>query len=128
MKKLLVLVLLTLYMGSSTGATFSMHYCKGRLVAVEMAEVIAGHCPKCGGEEKTDCCKSEHRTVKLEKDQKPVENAHKLLPAATPALPVSFMMPVQAYPVPAVAGRPVCHAPPDAHKVHPVILHCTFRI
>lgn len=128
MKKLLVLFLLTLYMGSSTGATFSMHYCKGRLVAVEMADVTAAHCPKCGGEEKGECCKSEHRTVKLEKDQKPVENTHNLLPAAIPVLPVSFMMPLQMHPLTTVTDRSVCHAPPEGHKVHPVIFHCTFRI
>ncbi len=67
MKKFLTLILAMLYMGTSTGATFHMHYCMEKLVDVslwhdEETHVCDSSCCK-------NCCKDVHHTVKLEKDQ-----------------------------------------------------------
>jgi hypothetical protein len=128
MKKFIVLFLLTLYMGSTTGATFSMHYCEGRLVEVQMVDGEEDHCPKCGAKEALDCCKNEHKTLRLDEDQKPAGNASYLLPMAALALPVSFTVLPALSPVAAVTPGYPGHVPPDAGKVSPGILHCIFRI
>lgn len=125
MKKFLVLVLLTLYMGSSTGATLRMHYCKGRLVEVQLTAGADGHCTMCGAATAGNCCKSEHKTVKLDKDQQAAGSAAWTLPEAEVATPLLLMAP--AAPVQMAAHRPASHAPPQG-KVHPNILHCIFRI
>ncbi|WP_119080021.1 HYC_CC_PP family protein [Chitinophaga alhagiae] len=127
MKKFLALVLLTLYMGSSTGATFRLHYCKGRLVAVQLAADKTDQCGQCGAINQQDCCKSEHKTVKLEKDQQPTAYAGYAMPVAM-ALPVTFPPLMEPDTARILAGAPPAHAPPPAPKVHPNVLHCSFRI
>jgi len=57
-----------------------MHYCMGKLAEVQLwHNDNTKKCSKCGNEQgKTcsrDCCKDEHKTVKLEKDQEITENA-----------------------------------------------------
>ncbi len=126
MKKFLVLVLLTLYMGSATGATLRMHYCKGRLIEVQLTSGADGHCAQCGAAAPMDCCKSEHKTFKLDKDQQTAGNAPWVLPAAVVAIPPSIMAPSPS-PLQGTAPRPISHAPPPG-KVHPYLLYCIFRI
>lgn len=125
MKKFLAFILLTLYMSSTTGATFRMHYCMGRLVTVQLTAGEKERCGQCGAVNKQNCCKSEHKTVKLEKDQQAVAYAAYPLPLA---LPVAFPPLMEPDAVRIQGGMPLSHAPPPVFKVHPNILHCSFRI
>ncbi|PSL45725.1 hypothetical protein CLV51_104432 [Chitinophaga niastensis] len=132
MKKVLTLLLAVLYMGSSTGATFHMHYCMGKLVEVQLWHEETKKCSKCGPDQCTacakKCCKDAHKTVKLDKDQKAVEHAfhfQQIAAVATPAANLSLPA-VQALSL--LAEYPISNAPPRSYKVHPYILNCSFRI
>lgn len=133
MKKFLAFILSILYMGSSTGATFHMHYCMDELKEVRLWHGKTLKCDNCKvGMKKAcsrkKCCRDEHKTVKLEKDQKATENLFHFMQA--PAMPVPFACAglAQTQPVSAPEAYPVSNAPPRKGKVHPHILYCTFRI
>lgn len=132
MKKAIALILAFLYVGSSTGATFHMHYCMGKLVEVELWHAEAKKCSKCGAKPSQacakKCCKDEHKTVKLEKDQKAAEYAFHFIQMAALATPVSFFELPQVYSTSLVVEYPTSNAPPRSSKVPPHILNCTFLI
>ena len=94
MKKALALILAFLYAGSSTGATFHMHYCMGKLVEVALWHGEVKPCNQCStGHSKAcakKCCRDEHKTVKLEKDQKAAEHAFHFNQVAMLVAPLSF--------------------------------------
>lgn len=132
MKKVLTLLLLLLYVGTSTGATFHMHYCMGKLVKIELWHGDKKKCSHC----ETDlskgcpkkCCKDEHKTVKLEKDQKVTAPALHFLQMPVADVPVSYVQLPPAKIVRLATAHPVSHAPPYSSKVQPYILHCIFRV
>lgn len=132
MKRLLTLILAILYMGSSTGATFHMHYCMGKLVEVNLWHEDDKKCGNCGTEQSSvcskKCCKDEHKTVKLENDQKATENDINLLQVAAIAAPFPFNDLPGVYTVSLVEKFPTSNAPPRSSKIHTHILNCTFRI
>lgn len=134
MKKLLTLLLAVFYMGTSTGATFHMHYCMEKLVEVQLWHGDAEKCGKCKAKHQHNkqctkkCCKDEHKTVKLEKDQKMTENTVHLMQLVAVTAPVSYPVLQDIHTFSLAAAYPVSNAPPRSSKVHPHILNCTFRI
>ena len=132
MKKLLTLILAILYMASSTGATFHMHYCMGKLVEVKLWHKDGQKCSKCGAEPKSacakKCCKDEHKTIKLEKDQKATENILPFIQLPAIFLPVTYFEQPERCTASLLEEYPVSNAPPRSNKVHTHILNCTFRI
>ncbi|NSL90898.1 HYC_CC_PP family protein [Chitinophaga solisilvae] len=132
MKKFIALILAVLYMGSSTGATFHMHYCNGVLMDVQLWHSSGTQCSKCGTTHSKSCakkcCRDEHKTVKLEKDQKAAENTLHFMQLAVAAVPLPWLELPQADVVRLTAVRPLINAPPRSSKVLTHILHCTFRI
>ena len=132
MKKALVLILAFLYVGSSTGATFHMHYCMGKLVEVGLWHAEANKCSKCGADQSKagvkKCCKDEHKTVKLEKDQKAAEYAFHFMQVVAFATPVSFFNLPQVHALSIVEENPISNAPPRSNKVQPHIFNCIFLI
>lgn len=125
MKQLLTFLLALLYVSTSTGATFHMHYCAEKLVDVSLWHDEDTH--ECGGSCTKKCCKDVHKTVKLEKDQqiaaaKALADMQAVSQAAT--LPVA-VLPVYEIPAPAPFADP---APPPLPHVPAHILHCHFRI
>lgn len=129
MKKFLVLILAVLYMASSTGATFHMHYCNGRLVDVALSHEEQEGCEKCGPETANtcakDCCKDVHKTVKLDKDQQIKESSTHPAEAAIITTKTDFSAQQLLL---TTHTHPVSHAPPRPHPVATYILLCTFRI
>lgn len=132
MKKCFTLIVTLLYLSSSTGATFHMHYCKGKLVEVNLWHKDGKGCSKCGAGENSacgkKCCEDEHKTVKLEKDQKVAENTVHFLTLPLVANPVSFIELSQPQAVIMAEEYPISHAPPQSSNVAPYIFNCTFRI
>ncbi len=134
MKKLLTLIIAVLYVGTSTGATFQMHYCMGKLVGVALWEDAAGKCDKCkaGHHKKAtcqkQCCKDAHKTVKLEKDQKVAENALNIAQHMAVAVPVPGIELPRVQVVTVAEELPLSNAPPRSGKVHTYLLNCTFLI
>lgn len=70
MKKIIVVILTILYLGSSSGATVNFHYCLGRLSDWSINEVKESKtCSGCGMKsgKKGKCCKEESRQYKIDK-------------------------------------------------------------
>ncbi|MCF6404630.1 hypothetical protein L3C95_17165 [Chitinophaga filiformis] len=132
MKKFLVLILAILYVGSSTGATFHLHYCMGKLVKVQLWHEDAKRCSNCGMNKKKQCarkcCRDEHKTVKLEKDQKAAENTVHFMQLVAINSPVFHTGFSEAYPFSVIEEFPLANAPPRSSKVPSRIFNCIFRV
>ncbi|RAJ82232.1 hypothetical protein CLV59_104457 [Chitinophaga dinghuensis] len=132
MKKIFALILAVLCLGTSTGATVRIHYCGGKLADVQLWPDNSNKCAKCTPVVKKSCnkkcCRDEHKTVKLEKDQKLNDNNIQLiqLPALTVQPQYASLPPVQV--VHPARAYPSANAPPYEQKISSYILHCTFRI
>lgn len=78
LKKLLLILLLMAYTGSTIGATVSFHYCMGKLAATTLGQPKKDKCPKCGMKEKKakkkSCCDNKELQLKLKAEHKTVEN------------------------------------------------------
>ncbi|RFS19460.1 hypothetical protein DVR12_22770 [Chitinophaga silvatica] len=119
-------------MGTSTGATFHIHYCMGKLVDVKLGHNDAKKCSKCGDMQSTicakKCCKDEYKTVKLTKDQKVAVNTVQAMQQVATATTVSFVDLPLIYSISMVEEYPVSNAPPRSGKVPSYILNCIYRI
>lgn len=131
-KKIIVTILAVAYLASTVGATVHMHYCMDELVSMSFSHSDEKICDKCGmdktkdGEAK-DCCKDEHKQLKL-------ENGHKAAPAFLLQeqfaidLPVSFLH-FSITPLPSITEQnPVSNAPPRSCCTALHIRNCVFRI
>lgn len=65
-KKLLTILLFICYAITSTGLTFHVHYCGGKIAAFNFRQTSDKEgCPKCGMiQEKEGCCKDEKVVIK----------------------------------------------------------------
>ena len=128
----MVVILAFLYMGLSTGITFHMHYCKGKLVGLGLWHGKAKKCNKCGMEKATackkSCCKDEHKIVKLEKDYKNVDPAILLMQLVSTATLTPYIELPQVCAPSLVEEYPISHAPPQSGQVKIHILNCTYLI
>ncbi|QEH42472.1 hypothetical protein [Chitinophaga sp. XS-30] len=132
MKKIVALILAVLYMASSTGATFHMHYCNGKLVDVALWHGEQHPCEKCGPETgicAKSCCEDEHKTVKLDNDQQSKESSVHFMQPAGAVIPLHSKPDFSAAAVlPVKYTHRVSHAPPRVNPVETHILYCTFLI
>ena len=67
MRKILAILLLSLYLLSSIGFTVNAHYCGGDLAAVALFDNASCCCDDQGKAD--DCCKNEIKTIKISDDQ-----------------------------------------------------------
>lgn len=111
------------------GATVHLHYCMNKLVGWSLWDNEEEECGRCGmKEDKTGCCKDEHKRFKLKTDhQKAAATALKTFnfsPVLITLIPdanfFEFVKSTESY--------SPSHAPPDigANRLH--ILHCFFLI
>lgn len=132
MKKLFTVILALLYITTSTGAAFHMHYCMGELAGWGLGHNESKSCGKCGMEKsvKKDngCCKDENKFVKNDADQKTAESAFQMFQATAAAIPVSFYE-IPSVDIPSVTEEnPQTHAPPQSNGVAAYIRNCVFLI
>ena len=73
MKKILVICLLLVYGGSTSGMTLHFHYCCGKLKKVDLTPPEAGKCGKAQHREMAGrpCCDSKQVHIKIQSDQNP---------------------------------------------------------
>lgn len=132
MKRFALLILSLLYLSTSIGAGINLHYCMGKLVDSSLFELDAANCNKCGmekgGRAEDDCCKDEHKKVKVQDEHKVSNISFIEVPPVFPALlPTLYELPdvlVTSY----FLDFPVCHAPPRSSSNPDYILNCTFLI
>ncbi len=130
MKKVLVTILAFTYLAVSSGATIHLHYCMGRLVGWDLGEHNKKQCDNCGMEKKENkgCCRDEHKTLQIEKDQKVTEATFQFI-AHTPAVLTVTYADLPPVPVSSMTmGNAATHAPPAAAGVPVFLRNCNFRI
>lgn len=111
------------------GATIHLHYCMNKMVGWSLWHSEKEECGKCGmKEDKTGCCKDEHKHFKLKADH------HN---TATAAVTTFNSAPTIVNPIPDFNFRAfkkitktffTCHAPPDISDTRLHILHCVYLI
>jgi len=131
MKKFIVYIVAVLYLGLSTGATFQLHFCMGKLVGSSIwSAVKTDRCNKCDmakNNGKNKCCKDEHRTIIVKQDQTTQKTAYQpvqliatgLIPSVTDVLvtPIIDLSFVQSH----------SKSPPD-YQVPLYIHNCSLLI
>lgn len=132
MHRFFILILSFLYLGTSMGAGFNLHYCMGKLVETSFFANNRENCSKCGMEKNTaadnDCCKDEHQHVKVQDDHKA---ASLLLPQLQPH-GAAMVSPHYMLPEVVITSSdhqvPQSHGPPLGSATGFYILHCSFLI
>ena len=126
MKKVFATILALIYFITSTGATVNIHYCMGKLYAVDL--VATTKCGKCGMEnDKGGCCKDEIKTVKLNDSHQPA------------TAQIAFTAPVAVihnYPSPLAFADAIVipkaatknNSPPGSSGTSRCVLNCVFRL
>ena len=132
MKKLIVIILAIAYLGTSSGAVISMHYCMGKLANWTFGNDETKTCGKCGmekaNEKDSGCCKDEHKFVKGNTDQKTAEEGFQFIQLTSVALPVSYIEIPLPYFSSVTVQNPFSHAPPRSGGVAVYIRNCVFLI
>jgi hypothetical protein len=123
MKKFLAILLLGLYITTTSGIALSIHYCMGDISSVAIGQSVSTNCPTCGMENE-GCCHDDFKVVKLTDShqasiilddlQKPVVSAPETFDPVYAALSSQDKYVSQD------------HSPPPAHSLN--ILYCVFRI
>lgn len=129
MKKTVVILLMLIYGSATMGATVHLHYCMNELVGWSLWHSEKEECGRCGmKEDKSGCCKDEHKHFKLKADHQKAASAalitFNLAPAIVNPIPdfdfLAFVKVTESY--------SPCHAPPDIDDTRLHILHCVFLI
>lgn len=78
MKRIFLVILAFFYLGVSTGFTMHLHFCMEDLAGISLWHGSEKRlCDNCGMEkeaDKKDCCKDEHKQVKLDELHKSTDN------------------------------------------------------
>ena len=125
MKQVLATILAVLYLATSSGATVSIHYCMGQVVAKSMAK--KEECGKCGMEKKGGCCEDQVKVVKTQ-DNHSFQTADLSFTPFIAVLQANYL----TIPPASVCTLPVFpthnNSPPAASGISICILHCVFRL
>jgi hypothetical protein len=125
-KKAAIGILALLYVISTSGVVVNVHYCMGALTSVSYGDTDAGRCGKCGMKQKSGCCHSELKLVKLNDVHQQTVKAEQTGPEAL--LPVAFFETAVALYNSHKDFVSSYHSPPD-RRVNSVYLHNrVFRI
>jgi hypothetical protein len=128
-KKVVVILLMLIYGSATMGATVHLHYCMNELVGWSLWHSENEECGRCGmKEDKTSCCKDEHKHFKLKVDHQKAAAAvfitNIVAPAViTPTTDFDFQPFLQV-----TESYSPCHAPPDIGDTKLHVLHCVFLI
>lgn len=128
MKKLLVILLLTMYGMSSFGMTVNFHYCCGKLKKVAFTSIKTDLCDMepAAQIEMEDCCKNKTLTLKIKDVQSPSAICH-----AAAFSDITFL-PARDLAIADVQHRAIIQLPeyflPPPLRKHFTSLYCVYRI
>jgi hypothetical protein len=130
MKKIIVILLLLIYSGSTFGVTVHLHYCMDELVGWTLWHHGDNEkCGKCGmAGKKSGCCKDEHKSFKVKAEHQKGDVAKLIQPFLSPVI----VAPAYNYSDnisyrPLAISYPVSHAPP-LQGTPLFIQYCVFLI
>lgn len=129
MKKFLLTILAFVYITSSTGASFHMHYCMGKLADFGLTKNTSKTCSKCGMDETGNgCCRHEVKFVKNASDQKAAESTFQCIQLIA-IVPHPFLKEALSNSFSAVTRvNLINHKPPLDSGIAFYIRNCVFRI
>lgn len=93
MKKIVTAILAILYFSVSSGMVFNIHYCKDKVSSVKidlLAKDLCGCSKKGKKTNKKNCCKTEHKIIKLQNDHKISTTDYSLKIPVTPVLLTNY--------------------------------------
>lgn len=132
MKKVFVTILAFLYLGASSGAMVTMHYCMGQLADTQLGQNKAKSCQKCGMAKTTPnkkgCCKDVHQFIKDNSDQKTTEAGIQLLHLTATVQPALYAFQWYDFTGSQTVTHPVNHSPPYQSGPPLFIRNCVFLI
>lgn len=130
LKKLAVVILALLYVTTSSGASFHLHYCMNELVGWSLEAADSDPCPYCDMPKESNdsgCCKDVENEVKIQDSHKAVAQVVEQFSAPAATLESFYINST----VPSLAQRdyswPPLHAPPY-HDTPPYILFRSILI
>lgn len=128
MKRLFILTVALLYLGTAMGVGLNFHYCFGQLASVKLYQ----NTPSCKFIRKTrlpDCCKSKHIALKVKDSHQPSQYTFAAKNMVV-ALPAQAFANFQFYLPQLILKKQGSRSPPEAPVFNlPVFLkNCTFRI
>jgi hypothetical protein len=128
-KKTVVILLMLIYGSATMGATVHLHYCMDELVGWSLWHSENEECGRCGmKEDKTGCCKDEHKHFKLKADHQKAATAAFITNIVAPAvITPTTDFDFQPF-LPVTESYSPCHAPPDIGLTKLHVLHCVFLI
>jgi hypothetical protein len=89
-KKAIAVILAFLYLSTSSDAAVTIHYCMGKLYAVDLAH--NDHCGKCGMKKMDGCCKDVVKLIKIQdKHQLSSKPATALFIPLLPVIPYTIV-------------------------------------
>ena len=129
MKKFLLTILAFVYISSSTGASFYIHYCMGKLADCGLTKNTSKTCSKCGMEETGNgCCRHEVKFVKNAADQKAAEPTFQFIQLIA-TVPYTFLKEALYNNFLALTlVNPFNHKPPRDSGIAFYIRNCVFLI
>jgi hypothetical protein len=127
MKKVFVSILSILYLIVACGFAINIHYCMGRVTNIDYVSGNSKTCGRCGMENKSGCCHSEFKIIKISDDQQTAKaNIHiAQQPAVINYFAVNILQVAQGL---EKITPSKYHSPPDK-RLSDIYLHdCVFRI
>lgn len=137
MKKFFVTILAFLYLGATSGAMVTMHYCMGELANTELGQSSAATaCKKCGMDKprsglagtKNGCCEDLFKFVKDNSDQKIAEAGFQFVFQFTTDLPIQPEFTGAASFTTVTEGNPLSNSPPLGEGPPLYLRNCVFLI
>lgn len=127
MKKTVILLLAVLYITLTSGVMVNIHYCMGRIAAVNYGHEEDKNCGKCGMDQKEGCCQTEHKLLKAGGDHLNVQKLTAFFPIPSDVPPefpdfITFTYHSRDH------HYSQYHSPPDARGNNLGLYNCVFRI
>ncbi|MEJ7693543.1 hypothetical protein [Daejeonella sp.] len=130
MKKFIIILLATFYLGVSSGATVHLHYCMGKLMDWSMNYKKATKCGNCGMEkgDSKDCCKDQQHKLELKESLKASAIVFHFNISAVEAPLAAFIGQDKVYVDPVSTGNYPSKAPSRTPDTPVYLRNCSFRI
>ncbi|HEX4374543.1 MAG TPA: hypothetical protein VHZ50_14675 [Puia sp.] len=127
MKKVFVSILSILYLIVACGFAVNIQYCMGRVSSIDYAYNHSKICSRCGMENKTGCCHSEFKIIKISGDQQTAKaNIHiAQQPAVINYFAVNILQVAQGL---EKITPSQYYSPPDKRLTAVYLHNCVFRI
>lgn len=120
-------MLFLVYGAASIGATVHSHYCMDKFAGWSLWHADNEQCGKCGMDEnKNDCCKDEHQSVKLKTEHEKTTVAFTQATDAPVCVIGNIVVPERT--VFTLTTTTFPDVPPELPSQQLHILHCTFLI